>query len=199
FMIESLTLLKKMYPINTYVELVQKITAPIIEGIIGVLHTFAKWTEIGCDTFKLAGSIKQLLSDAFFQPILGEWGISKNQSLPQDLISLIHRYWDASWCAFTQVFKKYDDLVSATIHEEVIVQLSNYAELATRMLQRHSDPAFGSIDSLILTGPFCQALKFIIGLLECNNLGLIQKLHRLTCEILYGLTKYELTLDSTLY
>ncbi|CAG8815982.1 9813_t:CDS:2, partial [Cetraspora pellucida] len=199
FMIESLTLLKKLYPINTYIELVQRITVPIIEGIIGVLHTFAKWTEIGCDTFKLAGSIQQLLSNAFFLPIFGDWGISKNQSLSQDINLLIHRYWDASWCAFTQVFKKYDDSVSATIHDEVIIQLSSYVELATHMLQRHSDPAFGSIDSLSLTDPFCQALKYIIGLVECNNRDLIQKLHRLTCEILYVLTTYELTMDSSLY
>ncbi|CAG8833465.1 13688_t:CDS:1, partial [Cetraspora pellucida] len=59
--------------------------------------------------------------------------------------------------------------------------------------------AFNSIDALTLTDPILQALKYIIGLLKHNSRDLIQKLHRLICDILSFMAKYELIMDNTLY
>ncbi|CAG8540311.1 8284_t:CDS:2, partial [Dentiscutata erythropus] len=199
FMIESLTLLKKFYPMNTYVEWVQHCTKPIIEGIVEIIDTFAKWSEYECDTFKLAGSIQQILLTVFSPTIFGDRGLSKNHSLSEDNIQLIFGYWKALWNAFTHVFKKYDDLVYATVHQEVIIQVSNYAEFAIEILKQHSVPAFGSISPVGLTDPCYQTLKFIIGLLECRNSNLVKRLHHLICDILYVLTKYQLTIENTLY
>ncbi|RIB10959.1 SEN1 N terminal-domain-containing protein [Gigaspora rosea] len=199
FMIECITLLKKLYPMNTYVEWVQQCTTPIIEGILDILNTFVKWTDIGCDTFKLAGSIQQLLLNVFSPTIFGDKGILKNHSLSQDIVLLIFRYWKGLWHTFTHVFKKYDDLVFATVHREVITQVSSYAEFAIAILKQHSTPVFSTIDPEDLTHPCYQTLKYIIGLLECNNRDLIKRLLQLTCDILYVLTKYKLTIENTLY
>ncbi|CAG8446360.1 8727_t:CDS:2 [Acaulospora morrowiae] len=197
-MMSGLVILKRLYVEDSYNKLIRESTKSTIQGLIETINIFLQWTDVGCDTLKLAICIKDLLN-RFFPLIFGTKGIFKSKDR-QDDKNLALEFWNISWIGYSKVFQmcaKWDRMAMIMRKNEIKNLLLEFLNLATVTLKALEDPTLKSSISLNDT----QKLYFSIlcTALEFNDKDLLKVAVQKTVEILDFLIVQKCVIEAKLY
>ncbi|RHZ82580.1 hypothetical protein Glove_108g12 [Diversispora epigaea] len=198
-MASGLLFLKKLYFSNSYYEMIKENTEATILGLISVTTSFIQWTDVGCDTLKLANNIKTLLCE-FIPLIFGEKCIFKDKPYFQNFKILTMQFWDILWVTYYKTFqlcKKWDRFGIITRHQEIKILLSEYLKIATITLMSHENHALEFSDSLYDLQ--MRYFSLLCVMLDSNDKDLLNIAAQESTKVLEFLNIHNLVIETKLY
>ncbi|CAG8498406.1 11055_t:CDS:2, partial [Diversispora eburnea] len=195
----GLLFLKKLYFSNSYYEMIKENTEATILGLISVTTSFIQWTDVGCDTLKLANNIKTLLCE-FIPLIFGEKCIFKDKPYFQNFKILTMQFWDILWVKYYKIFqlcKKWDRFGIITRNQEIKILLSEYLKIATITLMSHENYALEFSDSLYDLQMRYFSLLCVI--LDSNDKDLLNIAAQESTKVLEFLSTHNIIIETKLY